>query len=356
MALVLPASGSKRRPASAAPPPPSPARALKRLRKSASELRVLAEEPAADEDDGEALRSPPTAPLPARRDGSSPVAADAAPPKDSASLDGDTHVMAASPSAIPRPLVGHSRDGHALVEGALAPALCATPQSLTLRTRCLCVRTGAAFDNPVYPYVHKMGNREYKREMHLLNIELVRRLARLCWANDHATQRVRRAAANRSRCKTGSRAPARASSCCLRDETLLERVRSPCRTASSAAERCRRRFGRWCSAGGTIKRLMEHLNPRGARVIALEKPSETEKARPPAPAGLAVWLLTRSSLARPRTGPVVLPALRAAPSHQGRDCLLRPLVVRRRTAGAGAPSALTSHRARAGTTAPASSA
>jgi len=28
--------------------------------------------------------------------------------------------------------------------------------------------------------------------------------------------------------------------------------------------------------GGTIKRYMEHLNPRGARVVALEKPTETE--------------------------------------------------------------------------------
>ena len=28
--------------------------------------------------------------------------------------------------------------------------------------------------------------------------------------------------------------------------------------------------------GGTIKRFMEHLNPRGARVVALEKPSEEE--------------------------------------------------------------------------------
>ncbi len=29
--------------------------------------------------------------------------------------------------------------------------------------------------------------------------------------------------------------------------------------------------------GGTIKRFMEHLNPRGARVVALEKPSERER-------------------------------------------------------------------------------
>ena len=31
--------------------------------------------------------------------------------------------------------------------------------------------------------------------------------------------------------------------------------------------------------GGTIKRLMEHLNPRGARVVALEKPSEIERGQ-----------------------------------------------------------------------------
>ena len=31
--------------------------------------------------------------------------------------------------------------------------------------------------------------------------------------------------------------------------------------------------------GGTIKRLMEHLNPRGARVVALEKPSEQERGQ-----------------------------------------------------------------------------
>ena len=31
--------------------------------------------------------------------------------------------------------------------------------------------------------------------------------------------------------------------------------------------------------GGTIKRFMEHLNPRGARVVALERPSEREKGQ-----------------------------------------------------------------------------
>ncbi|NER64290.1 polyphosphate kinase 2 [Pseudomonas sp. MAFF212427] len=31
--------------------------------------------------------------------------------------------------------------------------------------------------------------------------------------------------------------------------------------------------------GGTIKRFMEHLNPRGARIVALEKPSDQEKGQ-----------------------------------------------------------------------------
>ena len=31
--------------------------------------------------------------------------------------------------------------------------------------------------------------------------------------------------------------------------------------------------------GGTIKRFMEHLNPRGARVVALEKPTEDERGQ-----------------------------------------------------------------------------
>lgn len=31
--------------------------------------------------------------------------------------------------------------------------------------------------------------------------------------------------------------------------------------------------------GGTIKRLTEHLNPRGCRVVALEKPSNVEQTQ-----------------------------------------------------------------------------
>jgi len=49
--------------------------------------------------------------------------------------------------------------------------------------------------------------------------------------------------------------------------------------------------------GGTIKRLMEHLNPRGARVVALEKPSEKE---------LGEWYFQRYITHLPSQGEIVL--------------------------------------------------
>ena len=49
--------------------------------------------------------------------------------------------------------------------------------------------------------------------------------------------------------------------------------------------------------GGTIKRFMEHLNPRGARVVALEKPSEIEKGQ---------WYFQRYIQHLPTTGEIVL--------------------------------------------------
>ena len=49
--------------------------------------------------------------------------------------------------------------------------------------------------------------------------------------------------------------------------------------------------------GGTIKRFMEHLNPRGARVVALEKPSETEKGQ---------WYFQRYIANLPTAGEIVL--------------------------------------------------
>ena len=54
--------------------------------------------------------------------------------------------------------------------------------------------------------------------------------------------------------------------------------------------------------GGTIKRFMEHLNPRGARVVALEKPSERESTQ---------WYFQRyvAAPARGRRGRHVRPVL-----------------------------------------------
>lgn len=49
--------------------------------------------------------------------------------------------------------------------------------------------------------------------------------------------------------------------------------------------------------GGTIKRFMEHLNPRGARVVALEKPSEHEKGQ---------WYFQRYIQHLPAAGEIVL--------------------------------------------------
>lgn len=49
--------------------------------------------------------------------------------------------------------------------------------------------------------------------------------------------------------------------------------------------------------GGTIKRFMEHLNPRGAKVVALEKPTETEAGQ---------WYFQRYVQHLPTKGEIVL--------------------------------------------------
>jgi polyphosphate kinase 2 (PPK2 family) len=49
--------------------------------------------------------------------------------------------------------------------------------------------------------------------------------------------------------------------------------------------------------GGTIKRFMEHLNPRGARVVALDKPSDVERGQ---------WYFQRYVEHLPTSGEIVL--------------------------------------------------
>ena len=63
--------------------------------------------------------------------------------------------------------------------------------------------------------------------------------------------------------------------------------------------------------GGTIKRFMEHLNPRGARVVALEKPTERERTQ---------WYFQRYV---------------NAPARGRRDRAVRPVLVQPRRCRAG---------------------
>ncbi len=49
--------------------------------------------------------------------------------------------------------------------------------------------------------------------------------------------------------------------------------------------------------GGTIKRLTEHLNPRGCRIVALEKPNETERTQ---------WYFQRYIAHLPSAGEIVI--------------------------------------------------
>ncbi len=48
--------------------------------------------------------------------------------------------------------------------------------------------------------------------------------------------------------------------------------------------------------GGTIKRFMEHLNPRGARIVALEKPTDVERSQ---------WYFQRYIAHLPTSGEIV---------------------------------------------------
>ena len=85
------------------------------------------------------------------------------------------------------------------------------------------------FADANYPYDEKMGRKEYERDKQLLQIELLKMQN---WVRE-----------------TG------------------KRIVVICEGRDAAGK------------GGTIKRFMEHLNPRGARVIALEKPDDSERGQ-----------------------------------------------------------------------------
>ena len=98
-----------------------------------------------------------------------------------------------------------------------------------------------------YPYKNLMSRRSYEQQKYLLQVELLKLQA---WVKD-----------------TGQRVV-----------VLFE--------GRDAAGK-----------GGTIKRFMEHLNPRGARVVALEKPSDVEKGQ---------WYFQRYISHLPTAGEIVM--------------------------------------------------
>ncbi|MBB3256993.1 polyphosphate kinase 2 [Paraburkholderia bannensis] len=99
----------------------------------------------------------------------------------------------------------------------------------------------------IYPYRHLMSRRAYERQKYRLQVELLKLQA---WVRE-----------------TGQRV------------VILFEGRDA------------------AGKGGTIKRFMEHLNPRGARVVALEKPTELERGQ---------WYFQRYVQHLPSAGEIVL--------------------------------------------------
>jgi len=99
----------------------------------------------------------------------------------------------------------------------------------------------------VYPYKNLMSRKAYEREKYRLQVELLKLQA---WTKD-----------------TGQRV------------VILFEGRDA------------------AGKGGTIKRFMEHLNPRGARVVALEKPTDEERGQ---------WYFQRYVEHLPTSGEIVL--------------------------------------------------
>jgi polyphosphate kinase 2 len=105
----------------------------------------------------------------------------------------------------------------------------------------------AAFGSGGYPYNKRIANKAYEADLHLLQIELLK-LQR--WVRDEGQRIV----------------------------MVFE--------GRDAAGK-----------GGTIKRFMEHLNPRHARTVALSKPTETESGQ---------WYFQRYITHLPTAGDMVL--------------------------------------------------
>ncbi|MBI3154011.1 MAG: polyphosphate kinase 2 [Burkholderiales bacterium] len=141
----------------------------------------------------------------------------------------------------------------AIVEGAAPDELKALKRSLSQRLRAPApgvdpdLELGPGWREGAYPYRHLLSRRSYEKQKYRLQVELLKLQA---WVKE-----------------TGQRV------------VILFEGRDA------------------AGKGGTIKRFMEHLNPRGARVVALEKPSETERGQ---------WYFQRYIQHLPTRGEIVL--------------------------------------------------
>ncbi len=115
-------------------------------------------------------------------------------------------------------------------DGASAPPSAKNPDRVTpqrLRSDPEAIRH--AFETGEYPYKTRMSGKDYEAELRDLDVELLKVQK---WVKDAGEKIV----------------------------VIFE--------GRDAAGK-----------GGTIKRFMEHLNPRGARIVALEKPNERERSQ-----------------------------------------------------------------------------
>jgi polyphosphate kinase 2 len=143
---------------------------------------------------------------------------DAAPPTDT--------VLAADGQTLEPPQSGAA----VMTNGAIGQQTPASKPRRTLsqlRTDPEAIRH--AFESGEYPYKTRMSGKDYEQDLLALDVELLKVQK---WVKDAAEKIV-----------------------------LIFEGRDA------------------AGKGGTIKRFMEHLNPRGARIVALEKPSDREKTQ-----------------------------------------------------------------------------
>jgi polyphosphate kinase 2 len=163
----------------------------------------------------------------------------------------ETHAVTEASDAAQQTRLTAVRD---ILSGAPAEEGLAILKSL-LKERRMVADTGVHPDDELapgwrdggYPYKNLMSRRSYEREKYRLQVELLKLQA---WVKE-----------------TGQRV------------VILFEGRDA------------------AGKGGTIKRFMEHLNPRGARVVALEKPSEIERGQ---------WYFQRYISQLPTRGEIVL--------------------------------------------------